>query len=151
MRKIFVLVAAAAALTTAACNTVEGVGRDTQAAGSAVSGAAQEMSANDDLTYQFCSPETAGPSWDPSAGTVYVGTSDEGPPCWPEQHERGYRVREVQRAEVLETGNREFLSTSYGLEARSRRSVPAIASHPQFVALPAGGGPAMEEAMAVSI
>ncbi|WP_296165165.1 entericidin EcnA/B family protein, partial [uncultured Brevundimonas sp.] len=31
MRKIFILVAAAAALTTAACNTVEGVGRDTQA------------------------------------------------------------------------------------------------------------------------
>ena len=42
MRKIFVLVAAAAALTTAACNTVEGVGRDTQAAGSAVTGAAQD-------------------------------------------------------------------------------------------------------------
>ena len=38
------------------------------------------------------------------------------------------------RAEVLKTGNQEFLSTSYGLEARSRRSVPAIASHPQFVA-----------------
>ena len=42
MRKIFVLVAAAAALTTAACNTVEGVGRDTQAAGQAVTGAAQD-------------------------------------------------------------------------------------------------------------
>ena len=42
MRKIFVLVAAAAALTTAACTTVEGVGRDTQAAGSAVTGAAQD-------------------------------------------------------------------------------------------------------------
>ena len=41
MRKIFVLVAAAA-LTTAACNTVEGVGRDTQAAGQAVTGAAQD-------------------------------------------------------------------------------------------------------------
>ena len=43
MRKIFVLVAAAAALTTAACNTVEGVGRDTQAAGQAVTGAAQDV------------------------------------------------------------------------------------------------------------
>ena len=42
MRKIFVLVAAAAALTAAACNTVEGVGRDTQAAGQAVTGAAQD-------------------------------------------------------------------------------------------------------------
>ncbi|WEK40588.1 MAG: entericidin EcnA/B family protein [Candidatus Brevundimonas colombiensis] len=42
MRKIFVLVAAAAALTTAACNTVEGVGRDTAAAGHAVTGAAQD-------------------------------------------------------------------------------------------------------------
>ena len=42
MRKIFVLVAAAAALTPAACNTVEGVGRDTQAAGQAVTGAAQD-------------------------------------------------------------------------------------------------------------
>jgi predicted small secreted protein len=41
MRKIFVLVAAAAALTTAACNTVAGVGRDTSAAGSAVTGAAE--------------------------------------------------------------------------------------------------------------
>ena len=36
MRKIFVLFAAAAALTTAACNTVAGVGRDVQAAGQAV-------------------------------------------------------------------------------------------------------------------
>lgn len=36
MRKIFVLVAAAAALTTAACNTVAGVGRDLEAAGQAV-------------------------------------------------------------------------------------------------------------------
>lgn len=42
MRKLFVLFAAAAALTTAACNTVEGVGEDTQAAGAAVSGAARE-------------------------------------------------------------------------------------------------------------
>ena len=42
MRKLFVLFAAAATLTTAACNTVEGVGRDTQAAGQAVTGAAQE-------------------------------------------------------------------------------------------------------------
>ena len=36
MRKIFVLFAAAAALTTAACNTVAGVGRDLEAAGQAV-------------------------------------------------------------------------------------------------------------------
>ena len=36
MRKIFVLFAAAAALTTAACNTVSGVGQDAQAAGRAV-------------------------------------------------------------------------------------------------------------------
>jgi predicted small secreted protein len=42
MRKLFVLFAAAAALTTAACNTVEGVGEDTQAAGAAVSGAARD-------------------------------------------------------------------------------------------------------------
>ena len=42
MRKIFVLVAAAAALTTAACNTIQGVGRDTQAAGQAVEGAAKD-------------------------------------------------------------------------------------------------------------
>ena len=42
MRKLFVLFAAAAALTTAACNTVAGVGRDTSAAGSAVTGAAEE-------------------------------------------------------------------------------------------------------------
>ena len=36
MRKIFVLAAVAAALTTAACNTVAGVGRDLSAAGQAV-------------------------------------------------------------------------------------------------------------------
>jgi len=36
MRKMFVLFAAAAALTTAACNTVAGVGADAQAAGRAV-------------------------------------------------------------------------------------------------------------------
>lgn len=42
MRKIFVLFAAAAALTTAACNTVAGVGRDTSAAGQAVTSAARE-------------------------------------------------------------------------------------------------------------
>ena len=42
MRKIFILVAATAALTTAACNTVSGVGRDASAAGNAVTGAAEE-------------------------------------------------------------------------------------------------------------
>ncbi len=42
MRKTLVFLIAAAALTTAACNTVEGVGRDTQAAGSAVSDAARD-------------------------------------------------------------------------------------------------------------
>ena len=42
MRKIFVLFAAAAALTTAACNTVAGVGEDTAAAGNAVTSAAQD-------------------------------------------------------------------------------------------------------------
>jgi predicted small secreted protein len=41
MRKIFVLFAAAAALTTAACNTIAGVGEDTQAAGSAVENCAE--------------------------------------------------------------------------------------------------------------
>ncbi len=41
MRKIFILFAAAAALTTAACNTIDGVGQDTQAAGTAVSDAAK--------------------------------------------------------------------------------------------------------------
>ena len=42
MRKIFILVAAAAALTTAACNTVSGMGRDTAAAGDAVTDAAED-------------------------------------------------------------------------------------------------------------
>lgn len=42
MRKIFILVAAAAALTTAACNTVAGAGRDASAAGSAVTDAAED-------------------------------------------------------------------------------------------------------------
>ena len=41
MRKVFVLIAAAAALTTAACNTISGVGRDASAAGDAVTDAAE--------------------------------------------------------------------------------------------------------------
>ncbi len=40
MRKLFVLFAAAAALTTAACNTMAGVGRDASAAGTAVTNCA---------------------------------------------------------------------------------------------------------------
>lgn len=42
MRKVFVLFAAAAALSVAACNTIAGVGRDAQAAGSAVEQAAED-------------------------------------------------------------------------------------------------------------
>jgi predicted small secreted protein len=42
MRKIFVLLAATAALAVAACNTVEGAGRDVSAAGHAVSNTAQD-------------------------------------------------------------------------------------------------------------
>ena len=43
MRKIIVLAAVAAALMTSACNTIEGLGRDAQAAGAAVTGAANDM------------------------------------------------------------------------------------------------------------
>lgn len=42
MRKILILVVAAAALSTAACNTIAGAGRDTQAVGTAVTGAAND-------------------------------------------------------------------------------------------------------------
>ena len=42
MRKIFVMFAAAAALTTAACNTVRGVGEDVETAGEAVADAAED-------------------------------------------------------------------------------------------------------------
>ena len=42
MRKIFVLVAAAAALSTAGCISVSGVGRDASAAGNAVTSAAED-------------------------------------------------------------------------------------------------------------
>ncbi|WP_297803349.1 entericidin A/B family lipoprotein [uncultured Brevundimonas sp.] len=42
MRKILVLAVAAATLATAACNTVQGVGRDAQAAGAAVEDAARD-------------------------------------------------------------------------------------------------------------
>jgi predicted small secreted protein len=42
MRKIIVLAAAAAALLVSACNTVSGIGKDAQAAGRAVSGAADD-------------------------------------------------------------------------------------------------------------
>lgn len=42
MRKMIVFAAAAAALLVAACNTVQGVGKDIQAAGQAVSTTAQD-------------------------------------------------------------------------------------------------------------
>jgi predicted small secreted protein len=42
MRKIVLLAALAATLGVAACNTVEGVGRDVSAAGTAVAGAARD-------------------------------------------------------------------------------------------------------------
>ncbi len=42
MRKLFVFLAAAAALTTAACNTVAGAGKDVSAAGHAVTDTAQD-------------------------------------------------------------------------------------------------------------
>ncbi len=42
MRKLIVLSAAAAALIVAACNTVEGVGRDVPAAGKAVATTAHD-------------------------------------------------------------------------------------------------------------
>ena len=43
MRKIVVLLAAAAALSTAACNTMAGMGRDVSAAGDAVACTAEEI------------------------------------------------------------------------------------------------------------
>ena len=42
MRKIVILLAAAATLATAACNTVAGAGRDVSAAGHAVTDTAQD-------------------------------------------------------------------------------------------------------------
>jgi predicted small secreted protein len=42
MRNLIVLAAAAAALFVSACNTVQGVGRDVQAAGQAVSQTASD-------------------------------------------------------------------------------------------------------------
>jgi predicted small secreted protein len=42
MRQALVLIAAAALMAVAACNTVEGVGRDVSAAGKAVAGAAAD-------------------------------------------------------------------------------------------------------------
>jgi len=42
MRKLIVLTAAAAALLVSACNTVSGLGRDAEAAGRAVTGAAED-------------------------------------------------------------------------------------------------------------
>ena len=42
MRKIIALSIVAAALAVSACNTISGVGRDTSAAGQAVTGAAEE-------------------------------------------------------------------------------------------------------------
>ncbi|MDZ4372160.1 MAG: entericidin EcnA/B family protein [Phenylobacterium sp.] len=42
MRKLIVLTVAAAALLTAGCNTVSGIGRDAEAAGRAVTGAAED-------------------------------------------------------------------------------------------------------------
>lgn len=42
MRKLLVLAAAAASLLVSACNTIEGVGRDVSAAGSAVTSTARD-------------------------------------------------------------------------------------------------------------
>lgn len=42
MRKVLVLLAATAAIATAACNTVEGAGKDVSSAGHAVSDTAQD-------------------------------------------------------------------------------------------------------------
>lgn len=42
MRKLILLAVCAAALTTVACNTVEGVGRDVSAAGKAVTQGARD-------------------------------------------------------------------------------------------------------------
>jgi predicted small secreted protein len=43
MRKLIVFAAAAAALLVAACNTIQGMGRDIQAAGHAVAGTAEDV------------------------------------------------------------------------------------------------------------
>ena len=42
MRKLIILVAAAASLAVAACNTVEGAGKDVSAAGQAVTDTAKD-------------------------------------------------------------------------------------------------------------
>lgn len=42
MRKLIVLTAAAAALLVSACNTISGLGKDAEAAGRAVTGAAED-------------------------------------------------------------------------------------------------------------
>jgi len=42
MRTLMILMAATASLVVAACNTVEGAGRDVQAAGAVVTDAAQD-------------------------------------------------------------------------------------------------------------
>lgn len=42
MRKLFVLLAAAAAVSVAACNTISGAGKDVSAAGKAVSNTAED-------------------------------------------------------------------------------------------------------------
>jgi len=44
MRKFFILLAAAAAMSTAACNTIAGVGADARAAGTAVENCAEGRS-----------------------------------------------------------------------------------------------------------
>ncbi|ACG79393.1 conserved hypothetical protein [Phenylobacterium zucineum HLK1] len=43
MRKLIVLAAAASALLVGACNTVSGLGRDAEAVGRAVTGAAEDV------------------------------------------------------------------------------------------------------------
>ena len=44
MRKIFILAAAAAALTISACNTIAGAGKDVSATGNAVTDTAHDAS-----------------------------------------------------------------------------------------------------------
>ncbi|MBC6983186.1 entericidin A/B family lipoprotein [Caulobacter sp. 17J80-11] len=43
MRKLIVLLAAAAALSVSACNTMAGVGKDTKAAGQAIENSADDV------------------------------------------------------------------------------------------------------------
>ena len=66
-------------------------------------GSADEINPKDDLKCQVCAPQTAGPLWDPSAGTTHVSTSEDAE----EANSNPVRTPEEEEAKLLRQQRRE--------------------------------------------